>query len=112
MVKGLPEERTIALAHYMVDSGATVRQAAARFGVSKSTVHKDITTRLKRQNAVLYAEVQAVLLRNKSERHISGGNATRDTYREEARKRAPGAWCQSHTKKKTGRPEGTPFPQI
>ena len=41
MVKGLPEERTIALAHYMVDSGATVRQAAARFGVSKSTVHKD-----------------------------------------------------------------------
>ena len=66
MVKGLPEERTIALAHYMVDSGATVRQAAARFGVSKSTVHKDITTRLKRQNAVLYAEVQAVLLRNKS----------------------------------------------
>ena len=55
MVKGLPEERTIALAHYMVDSGATVRQAAARFGVSKSTVHKDITTRLKRQNAVLYA---------------------------------------------------------
>ena len=64
MVKGLPEERTIALAHYMVDSGATVRQAAARFGVSKSTVHKDITTRLKRQNAVLYAEVQAVLLRN------------------------------------------------
>lgn len=79
MVKGLPEERTIALAHYMVDSGATVRQAAARFGVSKSTVHKDITTRLKRQNAVLYAEVQAVLLRNKSERHIRGGNATRDT---------------------------------
>ena len=87
MVKGLPEERTIALAHYMVDSGATVRQAAARFGVSKSTVHKDITTRLKRQNAVLYAEVQAVLLRNKSERHIRGGNATRDKYREEARKR-------------------------
>ena len=94
MVKGLPEERTIALAHYMVDSGATVRQAAARFGVSKSTVHKDITTRLKRQNAVLYAEVQAVLLRNKSERHIRGGNATRDKYREEARCFA----CIAHAK--------------
>lgn len=115
MVKGLPEERTIALAHYMVDSGATVRQAAARFGVSKSTVHtvhKDITTRLKRQNAVLYAEVQAVLLRNKSERHIRGGNATRDKYREEARKRETAASCASRTKNKTGRPEGKPVPQI
>lgn len=99
MVKGLPEERTIALAHYMVDSGATVRQAAARFGVSKSTVHKDITTRLKRQNAVLYAEVQAVLLRNKSERHIRGGNATRDKYREEARKRGGSCFaCIAHAK--------------
>ena len=99
MVKGLPEERTIVLAHYMVDSGATVRQAAARFGVSKSTVHKDITTRLKRQNAVLYAEVQAVLLRNKSERHIRGGNATRDKYREEARKRGGSCFaCIAHAK--------------
>ena len=111
MVKGLPEERTIALAHYMVDNGATVRQAAARFGVSKSTVHKDITTRLKRQNAVLYAEVQAVLLRNKSERHIRGGNATRDKYREEARKRGAAARA-SRTQNKTGRPEGKPVPQI
>ena len=99
MVKGLPEERTIALAHYMVDSGATVRQAAARFGVSKSTVHKDITTRLKRQNAVLYAEVQAVLLRNKSERHIRGGNATRDKYREEAQK--GGQLLRVHRARKT-----------
>ena len=64
-MKGLPEERTLALARYIVESGATVRQAAAKFGVSKSTVHKDITARLRRQNAVLYAEVQAVLLRNK-----------------------------------------------
>ena len=109
MVKGLPEERTIALAHYMVDNGATVRQAAARFGVSKS---KDITTRLKRQNAVLYAEVQAVLLRNKSERHIRGGNATRDKYREEARKRGAAASRASRTQNKTGRPEGKPVPQI
>ena len=97
MVKGLPEERTIALAHYMVDNGATVRQAAAR---------------LKRQNAVLYAEVQAVLLRNKSERHIRGGNATRDKYREEARKRGAAASRASRTQNKTGRPEGKPVPQI
>ena len=48
-MKGLPEERTLALARYIVESGATVRQAAAKFGVSKSTVHKDITARLRRQ---------------------------------------------------------------
>lgn len=107
-MKGLPEERTIALAHYMVESGATVRQAAARFGVSKSTVHKDITTRLKQQNAVLYAEVQAVLLRNKSERHIRGGNATRDKYREKARKREEKPLRAPCTRNKTGHPEGKP----
>ena len=94
-MKGLPEERTLALARYIVESGATVRQAAAKFSVSKSTVHKDITARLRRQNAVLYAEVQAVLLRNKRERHIRGGDATRRKYREEKQK-------------KTGSPRGKP----
>ena len=79
-MKGLPEERAIRLAHYM-EEGATVRQAAKKFGVSKSTVHKDITTRLKRLNGVLYLQVQAVLGRNKSERHIRGGLATREKYR-------------------------------
>lgn len=80
-MKGLPEERAIRLAHYIVEEGATVRQAAKKFGVSKSTVHKDITTRLKRLNGVLYLQVQAVLGRNKRERHIRGGLATREKYR-------------------------------
>ena len=93
-VKGLPEERAIRLAQYMVEEQATVRQAAARFGVSKSTVHKDITTRLKKLNSVLYARVQTVLAVNKQERHIRGGMATRAKYRAEAQ----------HAQKKTGRP--------
>ena len=83
-MKGLPEERTIRLAQYMVQEGATVRQTAAQFGVSKSTVHKDITTRLKKLNAVLYEQVQAVLQTNKEERHIRGGMATREKYRAQA----------------------------
>lgn len=80
-MKGLPEERAISLAKYMIEEGATVRQAALKFGVSKSTVHKDITTRLKGLNAVLYEQVQAVLCKNKNERHIRGGLATREKYR-------------------------------
>lgn len=83
-MKGLPEERTIRLAQYMIQEGATVRQTAAQFGVSKSTVHKDITTRLKKLNAVLYEQVQAVLQTNKEERHIRGGMATREKYRAQA----------------------------
>ncbi|MFR3786885.1 sporulation transcriptional regulator SpoIIID [Agathobaculum desmolans] len=83
-MKGLPEERTIRLAQYMVEERATVRQTAARFGISKSTVHKDITTRLKKQNAVLYERVQEVLRTNKQERHIRGGMATREKYRAKA----------------------------
>ena len=106
------EQRAEELAVYIIENRATIRAAAKHFGVSKSTVHKDITTRLKRQNAVLYAEVQAVLLRNKSERHIRGGNATRDKYREEARKRETAASRASRTQNKTGRPEGKPVPQI
>ena len=111
-MKDYIEERAIEIATYIIEHNATVRQTARQFGISKSTVHKDITTRLKRQNAVLYAEVQAVLLRNKSERHIRGGNATRDKYREEARKRETAASRASRTQNKTGRPEGKPVPQI
>ena len=80
-MKGLPEERAIRLAQYIIEEGATVRQAAKKFGVSKSTVHKDITTRLKQLNRVLYTQVQAVLGRNKRERHIRGGLATKEKYR-------------------------------
>jgi putative DeoR family transcriptional regulator (stage III sporulation protein D) len=62
------------------DTGATVRAAAQRFGVSKSTVHKDLTWRLKMQNPILYQQVQSVLRINKEERHKRGGNATRLKY--------------------------------
>ncbi len=80
-MKGLPEERAIRLAQYIIEQEATVRQAAAQFGISKSTVHKDITTRLRRLNRLLYIQVQAVLRKNKQERHIRGGMATREKYR-------------------------------
>ena len=79
-MKGQPEERAVALAEYMVETGATVRQAAAKFGVSKSTVHKDITDRMKKMNHPLYGAVQEVLKRNKEERHIRGGMATKRKY--------------------------------
>lgn len=65
---------------YVSETGATVRSAAARFGVSKSTVHKDLTVRLKMQDAALYEAVQAVLRINKEERHKRGGNATKLKY--------------------------------
>ena len=79
-MKGLPEERAVRLAQYMIEEKATVRQTAAKFGISKSTVHKDITTRLKKLNAVLYDRVQEVLYTNKKERHIRGGLATKEKY--------------------------------
>lgn len=86
-MKGSPEERAIRLAQYVIEQKATVRQAAVAFGVSKSTVHKDITVRLKQLNRVLYLEVQAVLGKNKQERHIRGGMATKEKYRVANRKR-------------------------
>lgn len=68
------------LADYVIETGATVRQAAVSFGVSKSTVHKDLTERLKKCNKALYSEVKKVLSKNKAERHIRGGEATRKKY--------------------------------
>ena len=94
-LKGLPEERAVRLAQYMIETNATVRQTAARFGISKSTVHKDITTRLKTLNAVLYERVQTVLAVNKQERHIRGGMATREKYRARAAQQEHGAGGQS-----------------
>ena len=79
-MKGNPEERAVALGQYVAETGATVRNAAMRFGISKSTVHKDLTQRLKRQNRVLYNSVQKVLQVNKEERHLRGGAATRQKY--------------------------------
>ena len=75
------EERACDLAAYILEHKATVRAAAAQFGVSKSTVHKDLTERLPRLRPVLYREVRRLLDRNKAERHIRGGLATRRKYK-------------------------------
>lgn len=80
MKKVYIEERAIELAHYIIDSKDTVRGAAKKFGVSKSTVHKDITERLRKINLSLANEAKKVLDENKAERHIRGGEATRLKY--------------------------------
>ena len=77
---GLPEERAVILGEYIRDTGSTLRKAAKRFGLSKSTVHKDVSHRLKIIKPSLYAEVKAVLDKNRDERHIRGGNATKLKY--------------------------------
>ncbi len=74
------EERAVAVAEYIIQNNATVRQAAGQFGVSKSTVHKDVTERLLRINPSLAAQARTILDINKSERHIRGGMATKDKY--------------------------------
>ena len=74
------QNRACDLAVYMLEHDATVRAAAAKFGVSKSTVHKDLTERLRRRSPALYAQVRALLDRNKAERHLRGGEATRRKY--------------------------------
>ena len=75
------EQRACALAVYMIETGATVRAAAQHFGISKSTVHKDLSQRLEKCNKHLYQQVRQVLDVNKQERHIRGGMATRRKYR-------------------------------
>ena len=77
------EERAINLAHYIIDSKDTVRGAAKKFGVSKSTVHKDVSERLQKISPCLAAEVRAILDENKAERHIRGGMATKLKYSHE-----------------------------
>ena len=74
------EERATQLAHYIIDSKDTVRGAAKKFGISKSTVHKDLTERLKKINPSLAMDAKKVLDENKAERHIRGGEATRQKY--------------------------------
>lgn len=80
-------DRSECLAQYMIEESATVRQAAAHFGISKSTVHKDLTTTLKQRNRALYAAVKELLEQNKAERHFRGGEATRLKYLERREKR-------------------------
>ncbi len=75
------EERACELAVYIVETGATVRAAAQHFGISKSTVHKDISQRLPQYNRTLYNAVRVVLDNNKAQRHIRGGIATQKKYR-------------------------------
>lgn len=75
------EERACDLAAYIIENRATVRAAARKFGVSKSTVHKDLTERLEQINHILYLQVKEVLEQNKAERHIRGGMATRKKYK-------------------------------
>ena len=77
------EERTKKLGIYMIEQNATVRAAAAKFGVSKSTVHKDLTERLRKVDPTLFQQVRSVLEQNKAERHIRGGLATRRKYKGE-----------------------------
>lgn len=75
-------ERAVSIGKYVVKTGATVRQAAKEFEVSKSTVHKDITKRLEMESPILKQEVEKVLIKNKNERHLRGGEATRKKYLE------------------------------
>ena len=79
-MKSYIEERAIEIANYIIEENATVRQTAKQFGISKSTVHKDVTDRLQQINPVLAKQARQVLDVNKSERHIRGGLATREKY--------------------------------
>ena len=79
-LKSYIEERAMEIARYIIDNNTTVRQAAKHFGISKSTVHKDVTERLVLVNPSLAAETRKVLDVNKSERHIRGGLATKEKY--------------------------------
>ncbi|MCI8556169.1 MAG: sporulation transcriptional regulator SpoIIID [Lachnospiraceae bacterium] len=74
------EERAVAIANYIIENNATVRQTAKRFGISKSTVHKDVAERLVHINPALAKQARIVLDINKSERHIRGGMATKEKY--------------------------------
>ena len=79
-MKDYIEERAVEIAEYIIENSATVRQTAKKFGISKSTVHKDVTERLLRINPSLAAKARKILDVNKSERHIRGGMATKEKY--------------------------------
>lgn len=79
-MKGIVEQRAIELAEYIIENKSTVRAAAKKFGISKSTVHIDVSQRLKRLNPSLYNDVRKILDINKAERHIRGGMATKQKF--------------------------------
>lgn len=83
-MKQTMEERACELAVYVIETGATVRAAAQRFGISKSTVHKQLTERLRQCNYTLYLQVRQILDKNKRERHIRGGMATKRKYQQKS----------------------------
>ena len=80
MIKFKDKDRCILVAEYVIENGSTVRSAARHFGISKSTIHKDLTGKLKYISPNLYSDVKKVLNLNKSERHVRGGEATRKKY--------------------------------
>ena len=85
-MKGQPNDRAVILGQYILENNATVRATAKKFGISKSTVHKDVSERLPKIQPHLYPEVKKILETNKQERHIRGGLATKKKYEELARK--------------------------
>ena len=85
-MKGQPNDRAVILGQYILENNATVRATAKKFGISKSTVHKDVSERLPKIQPQLYPKVKKILETNKQERHIRGGLATKKKYEELARK--------------------------
>jgi len=83
-LKGEPNERAVRLGEYIIETQSTVRGAAAQFGISKSTVHKDLQERLPKISSSLYVQVREILDKNKQERHIRGGLAIKNKYEEMA----------------------------
>lgn len=79
-VKPDPSHRAVVLGEYIIENRTTVRAAAKQFGISKSTVHKDVSERLKKEDPTLYRQVKDILEINKQERHIRGGLATKRKY--------------------------------
>ena len=79
-MKTIVEERAVELGEYIVENKTTVRATAKKFGISKSTVHSDVSSRLRKTNPSLYNEVRKVLDTNKAQRHIRGGQATKEKY--------------------------------
>lgn len=80
LIEEANQERCVILGQYIVENSATVRSTAKKFGISKSTVHQDITTKLSQVNRKLHDEVKLVLEQNKQERHLRGGQATKEKY--------------------------------
>ena len=87
-MKVQPDQRAVMLGRYIVENRATVRSAAGHFGISKSTVHKDVSERLSREDPALCAQVRDILEINKQERHLRGGQATREKYASIRKKKA------------------------